>query len=404
MHLTHLSLTNFRLFSRLDMDVPRRILLLMGANAQGKTSLLEAIYYLATFTSFHAQSDRQLLNFIATRETLSVARLVAQYQRGDRSHRLEVRLIQDSNGNGGSRLRKEVLLDGVKTPPGQVIGHFNAVIFLPQMTGILEDGPEERRKYLNLSISQANPAYAHALADYNQALIQRNALLKILNERGGDRDQLNYWDEIIAARGSLLITTRADVIQELEALAIRVHERLTGSSEVLRLVYQPAYDPLPSPQGQFSLPMQVQVQRNGLTQEKVKQGFIARLAEVRSEEIARGVTTIGPHRDEMRVLSNGIDLTDFGSRGQIRTALLSLKLAEVDWLKQKTGQWPVLLLDETLAELDTRRRAYLLKYLEDAEQVLLTTTDMNLFPHDFRSKCERWQVTEGNIEQLAAED
>jgi len=190
----------------------------------------------------------------------------------------------------------------------------------------------------------------------------------------------------------------------LETLAKRVHERLTGSSEVLRLVYQPAYDPLPPPQGQFSLPMQVQVQRNGLTQEKVKQGFIARLAEVRSEEIARGVTTIGPHRDEMRVLSNGIDLTDFGSRGQIRTALLSLKLAEVDWLKQKTGQWPVLLLDETLAELDTRRRAYLLKYLEDAEQVLLTTTDMNLFPHDFRSKCERWQVTEGNIEQLAAED
>jgi DNA replication and repair protein RecF len=116
MYLTHLSLTNFRIFSRLDMDVPRRILLLLGSNAQGKTSLLEAIYYLATFTSFHAQSDRQLLNFIATREPLSVARLVATYQRGERQHRLEVRLIQDSNGNGGSRLRKEILLDGVKTP------------------------------------------------------------------------------------------------------------------------------------------------------------------------------------------------------------------------------------------------------------------------------------------------
>ena len=105
MRLTHLSLTNFRLFSRLDMDLPRRILLLLGANAQGKTSLLEAIYYLAAFTSFHAQSDRQLLNFIATRESLSVARLVALYERGERKHRLEVRLIQDSNGNGGARLR-----------------------------------------------------------------------------------------------------------------------------------------------------------------------------------------------------------------------------------------------------------------------------------------------------------
>ena len=404
MHLTHLSLTNFRLFSRLDMDVPRRILLLMGANAQGKTSLLEAIYYLATFTSFHAQSDRQLLNFIATRESLSVARLVAEYQRGERAHRLEVRLIQDAASNGNARLRKEVLLDGVKIPPSQVIGHFNAVIFLPQMTAILQSGPEERPRYLNLFISQANPAYARALAEYPQALTQRNALLKLLNERGGDRTQMEYWDELLAARGALIITTRADVIQELEASAKRVHERLTGSDEVLRLLYQPSYDPLPSPEGQIMLPMQIQAQRNGLTQEKIKQGFIMKLASLRAEEIARGVTTIGPHRDEMRVLSNGIDLTDFGSRGQIRTALLSLKLAEVNWLKEKTGEWPVLLLDETLAELDTFRRSYLLDYLGNAEQVLLTTTDMNLFPDDFRSKCERWQVTEGNVEKLSTED
>jgi DNA replication and repair protein RecF len=404
MYLTHLSLTNFRLFSRLDMDVPRRILLLMGSNAQGKTSLLEAIYYMATFTSFHAQSDRQLVNFIATREDLAVARMVAEYKRDDRSHRMEVRLIQDSNGNGGARLRKEVLLDGVKTPPSQVIGHFNAVIFLPQMISILEGGPEERRRYLNLAIAQSQPAYTRALSEYNQALTQRNALLKMLNERGGDISQLNYWDEILASRGAVLISTRVEAIQELEQIAKRIHEKLTGSAEVIRMIYQPSYDPLPPPQGQISLPIQVQVQRNGLTNEKIKLGFIARLNELRSEEVARGMTTIGPHRDEMRVLCNGIDLTDFGSRGQLRTALLSLKLAEVDWLKQKTGQWPVLLLDETLAELDTQRRAYLLKYLENAEQALLTTTDMNLFPHDFRDKCERWQVVGGNVEHLTSDD
>lgn len=404
MHLTHLSLTNFRLFSRLDMDVPRRILLLMGSNAQGKTSLLEAIFYMATFSSFHAQSDRQLLNFIATRENLSVARMVATYQRQDRAHRLEVRLIQDSNGNGGARLRKEVLLDGVKTPPIQVIGHLNAVIFLPQMTGILEDGPEERRRYLNLVISQAESAYTRALSEYNQALTQRNALLKLLYERGGDTSQLDYWDEILASRGARLINDRIDAIQELEQLAKRIHEQLTGSTEVIRLIYQPSYDPLTPPQGQFALPIQVQVQRNGLTVDKIKEGFMARLAEIRREEIARGVTTIGPHRDEMRVLCNGIDLTDFGSRGQIRTALLSLKLAEVDWLKQKTGEWPVLLLDETLAELDTQRQAYLLSYLENVEQVILTTTDMNLFPPDFREKCERWQVVSGSVAKLPNEE
>lgn len=400
MYLTHLSLTNFRLFSRLDMDVPRRILLLMGDNAQGKTSLLEAVYYLATFTSFHAQSDRQLLNFISTREKLAVARLVAQYQRGDRSHRLEVRLIQDSNGNGGSRLRKEVLLDGIKTPPGQVIGHFNAVIFMPQMTRILEGGPEDRRRYLNLAIAQSDPAYTRALSEYNQALTQRNALLKMLQERGGDSNQLDYWDEVIASRGSVIINARITAIQELEQLAVRIHEKLTHSAEVIRLIYQPSYDPISSPQGQFSLPMQVQVQRNGLAPEKLKQGFLDRLVDVRREEIARGVTTIGPHRDEMRVQCNGIDLTDFGSRGQLRTAILSLKLAEVDWLKQHTGQWPVLLLDETLAELDTSRRALLLDYIQGAEQAMLTTTDMNLFSQDFVGKCERWKITRGNAEKV----
>jgi DNA replication and repair protein RecF len=403
MHLSHLSLTNFRLFSRLDMDVPRRILLLMGANAQGKTSLLEAIFYMATFSSFHAQNDRQLLNFIATRENLSVARMIATYQRQDRVHRLEVRLIQDSNGNGGARLRKEVLLDGVKTPPIQVIGHLNAVIFLPQMTGVLEDGPAERRRYLDLLISQAQPAYTRALSEYSQALTQRNALLKLLNDRGGDSSQLIYWDELLASRGALLISARIDAIQELEQFAKRIHEQLTGSSEVIRLIYQPSYDPLPPPQGQFALPIQVQVQRNGLTVEKIKVGFLERLGKVRNEEISRGVTTIGPHRDEMRVLCNGIDLTDFGSRGQIRTALLSLKLAEVDWLKQKTGEWPILLLDETLAELDMQRRNYLLNYLENVEQVILTTTDMNLFPPDFREKCERWQIVSGSVEKLSNE-
>lgn len=402
MRLTHLSLTNFRLFSRLDMDVPWRILLLVGANAQGKTSLLEAIYYLATFTSFHAQSDRQLINFNAGQESLAVARLVATYQRAEKQHRLEVRIIQEAGGSNGLRSRKEVLLDGVKTPPNQLVGHFSAVIFLPQMTRIIEGGPDERRRYLNLACGQSTPGFTQVLADYNQALIQRNALLKQLNERGGDTAQLEFWDHVLTSRGAAIIQARISAIQELEQLAMRIHERLSGSKEVIRLLYQPSYDPVQKPEGQFALPIQTSVQRTGFSLSQLQQGFAARLAEVRREEIARGVTTIGPHRDELRVLCNGVDLTDFGSRGQIRTAILSLKLAEVDWYKQKTGEWPVLLMDEILAELDTDRRAYLLDYLDHTEQALLTTTDMNLFPHGFHEQCERWQVAQGNVAQLDA--
>lgn len=397
MRLNHLSLTNFRLFSRLDMDLPSQILLLEGNNAQGKTSLLEAIFFLATFTSLHASHDRQLINFLASQESLAVARLTASFATQEGEKRLEIRLIQELNGNGGSRLRKEVLLNGTKISPNQAVGAFKAVMFLPEMTRIIEGGPEERRRYLNLAIAQSNRNYTQTLADYNQTVSQRNALLKQLSERGGDEKQLDFWDQVLATKGALLMQARIQAIEEIGEIAIRIHSTLTDSKEVLRLYYQPAYDPVVQPQNQFSLPMQTKVERGKFTLEQLQTGFIARLAQLHREEILRGVTTIGPHRDEMRVHCNGIDLTDFGSRGQIRTALLSLKLAEIEWLKQKTGEMPVLLLDETLAELDEARRESLLTYLTSAEQAILTTTDMNLFPTNFSGKCERWWVDQGNI-------
>lgn len=397
MYLTHLSLTNFRAFARLDMDVPRRILLLVGNNAQGKTSLLEAVYYLATFSSFHAQSDRQLINFLAKGDDLIVARVVIQFQRNNLPHKLEVRLIQENAGNGSMRTRKEILVDGVKRSAQDALGHFNAVIFLPQMMRIIEEGPEERRRYLNLAISQIMPGYAQALSEYNQVVTQRNALLKQLNERGGDAGQLDYWDQLLSERGSILVHTRIAAVRELETVAQPIHQKLTNNDEVLRLLYQPSYDPLPQPEGQYVLKFSSQADRSSFTLEQLREGFAQKLAALRSEEVARGVTTIGPHRDEMRLLANGIDLGDYGSRGQARTALLSLKLAEVAWMKEKTGEWPVLLLDETMAELDVKRRADLLAYLGDCEQALLTTTDLNLFAPEFAEKCTVWKVEDGRV-------
>jgi DNA replication and repair protein RecF len=402
MYLTHLSLTDYRAFTRLDMDVPRRVLLLVGHNAQGKTSILEAVYYLATFTSFHAANDRQLVNFMAAGEALAVGRLVADYRRGDSLHRIEVRLIQES-GNGGARLRKEILLDGVRKTAQAAMGHFNAVIFLPQMTRIIEGAPEERRRYLNLALSQALPGYARDLSEYSQSLTQRNALLKQLSERSGDPDQLIYWDELLSQRGAALMHARIKAVREIEYFATRVHHRLTNSQEVLRLQYLPAYDPLPQPEGQFALPMYMQTDLSGLSVEQLRQGFRQRLEALRREEIARGMTTIGPHRDELRILANAIDLGNFGSRGQVRTALLALKLAEVSWLKEKTGHWPVLLLDEIMAELDLQRRADLLVTLRDCEQAMLTTTDMNLFSADFIGASTVWQVTAGQVNAKPAE-
>lgn len=409
MYLKHLSLTNFRNFARLDLDVPRRVVVLVGSNAQGKTSLLEAVYFMAAFTSFQTHADRQLVNFIAAREArkqVAVGRLVADYQRGKSDHRLEARLIMEPTGVNGVRLRKEVLLDGVKRSLSEVIGQFNAVVFVPQMSQILEGGPDERRRYLNLALAQTIPSYVRALSEYNQALSQRNALLKALSERGaalslskgGNSEQLGVWDEALARLGAQIILWRIQAVQEIERLAARVHHELTRGKEVLRLSYEPAFDPLPQPDGQLGLKMDTPIDRSGLKLEEIHAGFVERLVQLRREEIARGMTTIGPHRDELRFLANSIDLGDYGSRGQIRTALLALKMAEVNWMKERTGEWPVILLDEVMAELDLERRADLLAYLGQREQVLFTTTDLNLFTPEFARSADLWKVHNGTVQ------
>lgn len=398
MRLTHLSLTNFRNFTRLDADVPGGTVLVVGDNAQGKTSLLEAIYYLATLDSFHASQDRQLIHFLAAREPLAVARIVAGFQRHGKRHRLEVRIIQETNGyNGSPHVRKEVLLDEVKLKASEAVGQFKAVLFLPQMLRVIDGAPEERRRYLNLAIGQVQSRYSAALVEYTRALNQRNALLKQLAERQGDLSQLEYWDDLIVTSGAELIQARIRAVQELERLAARFHKELTASSEILRLNYQPAFDPMPQVPGQYLLPVDAPVDRSSLSLEHIRQGFKEKLTKVRSEEIARGITTLGPHRDELRFLSNRIDLGDFGSRGQVRTAMLALKLAEVAWIKEKTGHDPVLLLDEVLAELDLHRRADLLSRLGDVDQSLLTTTDLDLFDPEYVRKATLWQVVGGRL-------
>jgi len=401
MHLKHLSLTNFRKFTRLDLDMPKRVVLLTGDNAQGKTTILEAVYFLAAFTSFQTHADRQIVNLDEARQgSLTVTRLVADYQRGKSKHRIEARLILEPVGVlNGQRLRKEILLDGVKKPANEIIGHFNAVIFVPQMSQIIEGSPDERRRYLNLALAQSVPAYARVLSEYSQALTQRNALLKALYENGGNSDQLEVWDDALSRLGSQLILWRIEATQRIEHLASRVHHELTHGTEILRLAYEPAYDPLPKPNGQLGLKIDTAIDRSGLDLKFIQDGFQERLRELRNDEIARGVTTIGPHRDELRFLANDIDLGNYGSRGQVRTALLALKLAEVNWMKERTNEWPVILLDEVMAELDVQRRADLLKYVGESEQVMFTTTDLNLFANEFVEQSEVWKVSGGKVQK-----
>lgn len=371
---------------------------MLGNNAQGKTSILEAIYYLATFSSFHATHDRQLINFGLNDEPLVVTRIVADYLANNKKHTFEVRLILEANSfNASPRFRKEILLDGVKKKVGEAVGFFNAVIFTPQMSRIIEGSPSDRRRYLDDLISQVVPHYRQHLTRYAKVLTQRNALLKQLLERGGDESQLDVWDEMLAKHGSAIIIARIQAIKEMETFAKRLHFRLTDEKEVLRVAYIPAYEPMKSPKGQLALPVEYEIDRSNTTINEIYEGFLKELNSSHKKDIARRVTSIGPHRDELRFISNRIDLGDYGSRGQGRTTLLAMKLAEVAWMHTKTGEWPVLLLDETMAELDPKRRIDLLTELNNAEQGILTATDLDMFEADFIQDHQVWRVDGGIV-------
>lgn len=403
MLLKYVSLTNFRSYSRLDTEIPERMLLLSGGNAQGKTSFLEALFYCASFSSPLASSVRDLIRFDALTEPLAVARIVVRYETDSKEHKLEVRLIRDDT-EGEDKFRKEILHDDLKTTAQKVIGAFPAVLFLPQMMRIAEGAPVDRRRYLNIMLSQSVPGYAKALSEYEGILRRRNALLKNIQERKSDPAQLVYWDNMLAQRGAVLIRARADALIFLEQVGAEIHRSLTDGKELLQLRYQPGFDPL-DPEG--SINNAYSIEESGTAypfdENEIAARFLHALDLSHGADVHRGLTGIGPHKDDFEIIANRIDLRTFGSRGQIRTALLSLKLAEIEWMQQKLRTAPLLLLDETLAELDEKRSADLLSRLEDRGQAILTTTDQTHFTRDFAAKNSIWHVENGVIVKQSTE-
>jgi DNA replication and repair protein RecF len=386
MHLRHLSLTNFRNYSRLELALPARVILLHGANAQGKTNLLEAIYYLATSRSPQTTTDRELFNWITDREEMvPYVRLTTEVVRADRAHQVEIVLQKEpvAGGSNGERrrLRKQIRVDKAKRRALDLVGQINVVLFMPQDMALVDGSPSRRRRYLDVALCQVDAEYCRSLSRYNRVLAERNALLRQWRERRIDPDELAYWDEQLIGYGIIVITRRRDAVTELDQRASELHHQLSGGVERLCLVYQPA----------------LTVQPND-DEASLGDVYRAELSRQRPREIERGTTLVGPHRDEVRFLVNDqVDLSKFGSRGQQRTAVVALKLAEVDWMRQRTGEWPVLLLDGVLAELDKSRRDFLLAQVNGVEQALITTTDPTFFDADFLADMTLLKVEGGRV-------
>ncbi|MCB0166285.1 MAG: DNA replication/repair protein RecF [Anaerolineae bacterium] len=398
MYISQLSLTNYRNYSRLTLDLPSGPVLLRGDNANGKTNLLEAIYFLSTTRSVHTRSDQQLINWIILRqETLPFARVEATVKTRADTFKIAITVIRE-----GNNFRKDIRFNGAKKRAMDIIGKLNTVMFLPEDIELVTGSPGIRRRYLDSTLCQINPDYCAALSRYNKVLTQRNALLKELFKRNSNPDQLFYWDEQLARDGAALMVNRHNTILDLDAVARQRHRELSGGREGLRLHYAPSFDLYQRPQPNYQLPLimeeLVPYSTAAPPLQEVRETFRSYLINARSEEISRGVTLVGPHRDDFHFLVDGIDMTMYGSRGQQRTAALSTKLAEVILMKQSTGETPVLLLDDVMSELDANRRQQVINIVDQAGQALLTTTDWEDFSSDFRQRAKLFSVAMGRLE------
>ena len=401
MVIEHLSLTNFRNYARLELSLPTDApVVLHGANAQGKTSLLEAIYYLATAKSPYTASDRQLIHWRVEDDPLPFARISGEIKSSKRPlTRLEITLMIERTPEGGSRLRKVIKINGVEKRVMDIVGLVNVVLFLPQDLTLIEGSPADRRRFVDDTLGQVEGAYLEAVDEYEKVLPQRNALLRRIAERRGSPRELDFWDEKLVKAGSVIIAERQRFLRELQALAQTAQYELTGNREMLTLRYQPSFLPTFAGDGQLSFDMVGLDLHRELTPEQIAPQFAAQLKAEQHESIQRGVTLCGPHRDELRLFINERDIGLYGSRGQSRTAVMAFKLAELEWMRERIGEWPILLLDEVVAELDAQRRAYLLERVNGATQTLMTTTELDIFTQDFLARATVWHVNEGQIDQ-----
>jgi DNA replication and repair protein RecF len=399
MYLTQFSLANFRNYIRLSLDLPPRVTVLQGANAQGKTNFLEGIYYLAAARSPYATSDAQLVNWLAKQDDLPHARVVAEVARGDGHPRIEITLTQ--NGNSAS-YRKHIRINGAPKRVMDLLGQTNVVLFVPQDIALIDGAPSGRRRHLNAALCQIDPLYCRTLAQYTRVLEQRNHLLRMLRDRGGAWDQLDFWDEKLAQSGAQIIARRQQAVIDLEALAQSLHTDLSGGRERLRLRYMPTFDPHQPQQDDrqmrlsLDLPPPISIPQDA---ESIRRAFLHVLHTTRHQEIPRGMTLAGPHRDDLRFFDGQVDLHLYGSRGQQRTAILALKLAQVDWMVQSTGEKPILLLDDVMSELDIERRRYVCHQLAQVEQAIVTTTDLNALTPDLLEQATLYRVSQGRLER-----
>ncbi len=379
MHVTRLRLTHFRNYERLEFDPERGANLLVGGNAQGKTNVLEALTLLSTSKSPRAGRDAELISF---RQPMSLASVdVVREMSNDLT--LEVALGPPEGPAPPGAITKTVRINTVRHQRSvDLLGELQVVGFWPDDVEVVRGEPSGRRRFLNTALCQISPQYCFHLAQYRRVLEQRNRLLKAIRARGGydPGDSLSVWNEQLTHYGGRIIVRRDRFIRDLEERARAVHLDLTGGLETLGTAYLP------------SVPL-----NDAATPEAVEEAFRARLAALRGEEAARGVTLAGPHRDDMAFTLGDADARTYGSLGQQRSVALSLRIAEVRLMEEDAGEPCIILMDEIMGELDEDRAHRLVDLVMEGRQSFITSTTTRRFPFPFLENAAIWEVRSGTL-------
>ncbi len=346
MYIKRLSLRSFRNYEAAELEFSPLTNVIYGNNAQGKTNILEAVYLFSQGRSHRAKSDKELIRFGD-----EFARLSLDFRDSERSYGCNMQIAK----NG----RKSVSINHVHIMKlSKLMNYLNVVMFSPEDLELVKGSPSARRRFIDSSVSQLYPAYLAALMDYNKALAQKNSLLKALRAKGSRTDiMLSVWNEQLAQNGSKIMEARAGFTKFINGAAAAVQNEISG--ETLRIGYRPGVR----------------------TEDRSPEAIFEYLSSKESREIDMAASMYGVQRDDLDISVNGCEARLFGSQGQQRTAALSMKIAQAEYIKSIKGEYPVLLLDDIMSELDINRRMYLSERIRD-KQVLITSTDTDLIDKD----------------------
>lgn len=359
MLIKYLQLMNFRNYTKLNIELSKNVNVFMGDNAQGKTNILEAIYYCGFARSHRTNRDKELINWNSDKALINI-----YVERKPLDKRISLAILKDG--------KKAINVNSIKINKiSELIGVFNVVMFSPEDLRIVKESPGIRRKFIDMELCQLDNRYYYNLVQYNKVLNERNSVLK---NKKIDENMLDIYDLQLGTYGKYIIDKRLRYIEKLNEYGKNIHRDITSNKEDIEFKYLSSIK----------------------LKESIEEDIVSSLKAYRQKDREKGLTSIGPHRDDILIYINGIDAKSFGSQGQQRTSVLTIKFASLKIIKERTGEYPVLLLDDVLSELDFSRKKYILSSIQDIQTIITCTgiEDINEYL-DERSKVFR--VKEGNI-------